>query len=238
MKKKFSRIMVKLSGEVFGSDDKIVDFGNVSRIAKEIAAVSRQGMKIAMVIGGGNIWRYRDFKDSGLARVKSDTLGMVATVWNSVFLQNALMKLGVSAKVYSAIPIPQLAEIYHQEQAFEDMNSGSVVIVSGGTGNPFFTTDSAAALRALELEAEVLLKATKVDFVYDRDPMRYKNALPFKRLSFEEMLQKNLQVMDSAAVSLCRDGGLPIIVFNIDKKDILLKVLSNENVGTFIYHKS
>lgn len=231
----YKRIMLKLSGEALSKEGEFgIDHAMVVAIAKEIQTVAKKGIGIAVVVGGGNIWRWRDTTDSGIERTASDAMGMLATIMNSVGLQSALESLGVFTRVCSAIEVPQLAEPYIRRRAVRHLEKGRVVICAGGTGNPFFTTDSAAALRASELSCDALLKATNVDGVYDKDPRKSKTAKLYKKLTYKEAIEKNLKVMDQAAFSLCMDQKLPIRVFNFGQKGALLKAAMGENIGTLV----
>ena len=232
---KYKRILLKLSGEVLeGNLGSGIDFKVLKDLCKEITAVKKMGVDIGIVIGGGNFWRYRDFIDSGIDRVHSDYMGMIATIMNSLAMQNMFKNFKVDARAMSAFDVPVVVESYLRDKAAQYLEKGKVVICAGGTGNPFFTTDTAAALRALELECDVLMKATKVDYVYDKDPMKYKNAKLFKKLSYNEVLKRELEVMDLSAVSLCASNKLPICVFNLTKKGNIAKVLAGRAVVTTI----
>jgi len=227
--------MLKLSGEVLeGKNGSGIDFEVVRKLVKEIVAVKKLGVKIAIVIGGGNIWRFRDFQDSGLDRVVSDYMGMLATIMNAMAMEDQLRKVGVKARALSAISMPTVTESYIRAKALDYFEKGTVILCAGGTGSPYFTTDSAAALRALELDCDVLLKATKVDFVYDKDPKKYKDAKKFENLSYHEMLKRELLVMDLSAVSLCMEKKLPIIVFNLHRDGNIMRAIFGEKIGTLI----
>jgi uridylate kinase len=229
----YSRIMLKLSGEALcGPKEYGLDHASLHGIAEEVMTVARAGVQVAVTIGGGNIWRFRDQKDSGIERTVSDAMGMLATIMNAVALQAALESQGGLSRVCSAIDVPQLAEPYIRRKAMRHLEKGRILILSGGTGNPYFTTDSAAALRALELNCEVILKATNVDGVYDRDPRTAKDAKKYDSLTLQEAIEKDLHIMDQAALSLCRDQKLPIVVFNFGQKGNLFKVVNGEKVGT------
>lgn len=231
----YKRIMLKLSGEVLeGTQGSGIDFKMMQSLCKEVAALQKDGVEVVIVIGGGNFWRYRDFKDSGLDRVASDYMGMLATIMNSAAMQGTFTNMGVKARALSAIPMQNVVESYVRDKALRYLSSGEVVICSGGTGNPFFTTDTAAALRALELHCEVLMKATKVDYVYDKDPEKNKDAHKFEQMSYEDVLKRDLGVMDLSAISLCKEEKLPIIVFNLKTPDNMRRVLNGEKVGTLI----
>ncbi len=235
-KKKTKRIMLKFSGEVLrGKGDDSVDFVKLEKLAKEVKALSKK-MSIVMVIGGGNIWRYRDNKGKGVPRVESDFMGMMATVMNGVVMQAVLERLGVECRVMSALPVAEIAEPYVRRKALDHLNHGRVVICAGGTGRPFFTTDTAAALRGLELGCDVLLKATKVDGVYDKDPEKHKGAKRFKTITFDEVIKKKLAFMDITASTLCREGGLPVMVFDLMKKGNLAAAAAGKNVGTKVHN--
>lgn len=235
--KKYKRIMLKLSGEALSKEGKGQGINQVVLldVAKRIKEVAAEGIQVAVVVGGGNIWRYRDTTGSGIERTASDAMGMLATIMNSVALQAALESLGTKTRVMSAIDVPQLAEPYIRRRAVRHLEKDRIVICAGGTGNPYFTTDSAAALRALELNCDVLLKATNVDGVYDRDPNLHKNAKLYKKLSFKEALEKHLNVMDQAAFSLCEEQNLPIRVFNFSTNGALLKAATGGEVGTIVH---
>lgn len=230
----YTRIMLKLSGEVFaGTSEYGIDKPALDEIARQVAEVSHI-TEVVVVVGGGNIWRYRDTKESGIERTVSDAMGMLATIMNSVALQSALEAHGCETRVLSAVDIPQLAEAFIKRRALRHLEKKRIVICGGGTGNPYFTTDSAAALRALELSCDVLLKATNVDGIYDKDPRKNKNAKMFDKLSYQQALESRLQVMDQAAFSLCQDQKLPIVVFNFFKKGNLLRAAKGEKIGTFV----
>jgi uridylate kinase len=233
-KLKYKRILLKLSGEVMeGKKGSGIDFNYVNALVKEIAAVKKLGVEIVIVIGGGNFWRYRDFKDSGIDRVHSDYMGMMATIMNSVALRDIFVKHKVKAVAVSSFPVP-VVEGYQRDKALQYLKDKNIVISAGGTGNPFFTTDTASALRALELNCDVFMKATKVDYVYDKDPMKYKNAKLFKKMSYMEVLKRGLEVIDLSAISLCRDNKLPVVVFNLTKKGNIAKVVKGQKVGSII----
>ncbi len=230
----YKRIMLKLSGEVFsGKNEYGIDKPTLDDIAEQVSEIAKIA-QIVIVVGGGNIWRYRDTKDSGIERTVSDAMGMLATVMNSVALQSALEEQGTHTRVLSAVEIPQLAEPFLRRKAIRHIEKGRIVICAGGTGNPFFTTDSAAALRASELSCDVLLKATNVDGVYDKDPNKFKDAKKYTELTYKEAMEKQLQVMDQAAFSLCQEQKLPIVVFNFMEKGNLLKAAKGEKIGTVV----
>lgn len=232
---KYKRILLKLSGEVLeGNKGSGIDFGVLKNLCEEIAAVKKLGVEIVIVIGGGNIWRYRDFKDSGLDRAKSDYMGMMATVMNAMAMEDQFKKIKVEAIVFSALNMSNVLPDYALFRASYSLDKGLIVICGGGTGNPYFTTDSAAALRALELKCDVVLKATKVDFVYDKDPLKFKDAKKIEQISYNEVLKRELQFMDLTAISLCASKELPIIVFNLNKKGNIARAVKGEKVGTLI----
>lgn len=231
----YKRVMLKVSGEVFGhkAGDGI-DPDALTKIAKEIVKVQKKGIEIAVVVGGGNIWRYRDTTKAGIERTTSDYMGMLATVMNGVALQNAIEKQGVHSRVATSLDLPQLAEPYIRRRAIRHLEKKRVVICAGGTGNPYFTTDTAAALRAVELECDVILKATKVDGVYDSDPEKNKKAKLYKAISFDEAIAKDLKVMDQTAFSLCRDSDMSILVFNMHKPGAILNAAKGKKIGTLV----
>lgn len=228
--------MLKLSGEALTTRDGFgLDHGVLLEVAKSIKEVSDKGIQVVIVIGGGNIWRYRDTTESGIERTASDAMGMLATIMNGVGLQSALESLGAFTRVASAIDVPQLAEPYIRRRVLRHLEKKRIVICAGGTGNPYFTTDSAAALRALELGCEVLLKATNVDGVYDKDPQKFKDAKKYDELTYQDAIEKHLNVMDQAAFSLCQDKGLPIRVFDFSDRSNLLKAATGKDIGTLVH---
>lgn len=234
-KTKYKRILLKLSGEAlsgesgFGISPKILD-----RIVDEIAAVSKMGVSIGLVIGGGNFFRGVSAASKGMERVTADHIGMLATVMNSLAIQQALQKRKIPTRVQSAIPITPVAEPYIRGRAIKHLKVGRVVVFAAGTGNPLFTTDSAASLRAIEINAELMLKATKVDGVYDSDPVKNSDAKQFDKLSYQNVLIDNLNVMDTTAIALCRDHKIPIIVFNINQPGNLRRIMLGEKIGTLV----
>jgi len=232
---RFKRIILKISGEVLvGKGEYGISLRVMGAISREIKEVTTRGVQVAVVVGGGNLFRGVDAGSRGMDRATADYMGMLATVINGLALQDALEKAGVPTRIQSAIEMRQVAEPYIRRRALRHMEKARVVIFAGGTGNPYFSTDTAASLRAMEIGADVLLKATKVDGVYDSDPMKNKEALKFDRLSYIDVLKKNLRVMDATAVSLCMDNHLPIIVFNARKKGNILRAVMGEKVGTII----
>jgi uridylate kinase len=234
-KPKFKRIVLKISGEVLvGEEEYGISSEVIGGISREIKEVTERGVQIAVVVGGGNFFRGVDTSSEGVDRTTADYMGMLATVINSLALQDALEKTGVFTRVQSAIDLRQVAEPYIRRRAIRHLEKARVVIFAGGTGNPYFSTDTAASLRAMEIGADVLLKATKVEGVYDSDPMKNRNAVKLDRLSYIDVLKENLRVMDATAVSLCMDNHLPIIVFNVKKKGNIVRAVMGEKVGTTI----
>lgn len=235
----FRRILLKLSGEALvGELEYGISPAVVQTVAEEVQEVRMLGVEVAIVIGGGNIYRGIAASAEGMDRTSADHMGMLATVINSLALQDALEKMGVFTRVMSAIEMNRIAEPYIRRRAVRHLEKGRVVIFAAGTGNPFFTTDTAAALRAMEVKAEVILKATKVDGVYDDDPMIHRMAKKFETLSYIEVLNRGLKIMDATAISLCMDNCLPIIVFNLTQKGNVKKVLLGEKIGTIIGGKT
>ncbi len=232
---KYKRILLKLSGEaLLGDMEYGVDTKVVSAIAEEIKKVQEYGTEIAIVIGGGNIFRGVSASAKGMDRATADYVGMLATIINSLMLQDAMEKVGVFTRVLSAIEMKELAEPYIRRRAERHLEKGRVVIFAAGTGNPYFTTDTAASLRAMEIHAEVILKGTKVDGVYDKDPVGDASAVKYTSLKYIDVLKDGLKVMDTTAISLCMDNNLPIIVFNIKEPGNLLRVLKGESIGTIV----
>ncbi len=231
----YRRILLKLSGEALaGPDGHGIDPDRAEEIAKRVRAVHELGVQVAVVIGAGNLWRGREGLKRGMDRATADYMGMLATVMNAMALMDALERLDVTTRVMTAIEMRAVAEPYIRRRAIRHLEKGRVVILGGGTGNPFFSTDTAAALRAMEIGAEVLIKATKVDGVYDSDPKTNPDAQRFDRLSYIETLNRRLQVMDSTAISLCMDNHLPILVLNLWHPDALQRALFGEPVGTLV----
>lgn len=231
----YKRILLKLSGEALMGDKAYgIDSATAQFLALEIKKVVDIGVQVAIVIGGGNIFRGVEASVKGIERASADYMGMLATVINSLALQNALEKLGLHTRVQSAIEMKALAESYIRRRAIRHLEKGRVVIFAAGTGNPYFTTDTAAALRAIEIGAEVILKGTKVDGVYTTDPMKDPSAKMFKLISHFDVLKQNLRVMDSTAITLCRENNLPIIVFSIRKADNIKKIIYGSKIGTLV----
>ncbi|HZS38999.1 MAG TPA: UMP kinase [Polyangia bacterium] len=232
---RFKRILLKLSGEaLMGSGGFGIDPATLEGIASEVTEVRSLGVEVALVIGGGNIFRGLAASAHGMDRASADYMGMLATVMNSLALQDALERAGVNTRVLSAIEMQELCEPYIRRRAMRHLEKGRVVIFAAGTGNPYFTTDTAASLRAMEIHADVLMKATKVDGVYDRDPKKHPDATKFHRLTYLEVLQRNLQVMDSTAISLCRDNKLAIVVFDLRVRGNIRRVVQGESIGTLV----
>lgn len=234
-KPRFQRILLKLSGEAL-QGDKGYGIAPVilESIAQELKDIHALGVQTAIVIGGGNIFRGVAASAHGMDRASADYMGMLATVINALALQDALETAGVPTRVQTAIEMAQLAEMYIRRRAVRHLEKGRIVIFAAGTGNPYFTTDTAASLRAMEIHADIILKATKVDGVYDKDPMKHKDAVRFDRLSYLEVLQRDLKVMDSTAISLCRDNNLPIMVFNLGEKGNIQRAVMGETIGTVV----
>lgn len=232
---KFKRIIVKISGEVLGGEQGIgIDLNVVSYITDEIIKAYELGVQIGIVVGGGNFIRGSKVASKGIERVNSDRLGMISTILNSITLADNFISKKTNAIVLSSIPVEGIAEKYSVEKAIEYLSKGYVAIFSGGTGNPFFSTDTSAVLRAAELGADVVLKATKVDGIYDKDPLKYKDAQKFDEISGSEVLARNLKVMDLTAFSLSYESQIPIIVFNLMEKDGIKRIVLGEKVGTFV----
>ena len=232
---RYKRILLKLSGEaLLGKNDYGVDTEVLKTIAGEIADIKALGTEAAIVIGGGNIFRGISASAEGMDRASADYVGMLATVINSLMLQDALEKQGIYTRVLSAIEMKELAEPYIRRRAVRHLEKGRVVIFAAGTGNPYFTTDTAASLRAMEVNAEVILKGTKVDGIYDRDPVNDKEAVMYSSLKYIDVLKDGLKVMDSTAISLCMDNNLPIVVFNIKQAGNLLKIVKGAKIGTIV----
>lgn len=228
------RILLKLSGEILGSGNFGIDPEEVSRVAHEIKDVITQGIEIGVVLGGGNLFRGESLSAIGLDKVTGDHIGMLATVMNGLAMRDILQKEGVATRLMSSIPILGVAEVFDHRLAVESLGKKEVVVMVGGTGNPFFTTDSCACLRAVEIGAQYIFKATKVDYVYDVDPMRYANAKKFDSLTYDQVLLQDIRVMDHTAICLARDNKKHIRVFNVLKKDNLLRAVKGE-VGTLIH---
>lgn len=231
----YKRVLIKISGEILAGEQKSgINTETLRQIAKELKQVTQLGVQVALVIGGGNILRGEEANQNGMDRVSSDHMGMLATCINALALQNLLEQNKVVTRVLSAIEISDMAEPYVYRKALRHLEKGRLLIFSGGTGNPYFSTDTAASLRAMEISADILLKATKVEGVFDKDPFLNKNSKKFKKISYTDILKKDLKVMDGAAVSLCRDHKMPLVIFNLKKTGNLIKVICGEKIGTFV----
>ena len=231
----FSRVLLKLSGESLAGDQGYgIDPNTINTIAAEIREVVSQGVQLALVIGGGNIFRGLAASSKGMDRASADYMGMLATMINSLAMQDALEKVGVATRVQSAIDMQEVAEPYIRRRAMRHLEKGRVVIFGAGTGNPYFTTDTAASLRAMEINAQVILKGTKVDGVYSADPMKDPDAVKLPKLTYIDVLKRGLQVMDATATSLCMDNNLPIIIFDLTTAGNIKKVISGEEIGTIV----
>lgn len=236
MNNQYKRILLKLSGEsLMGEKQYGIDEKRIAEYATQIKEIADMGIEIGIVIGGGNIFRGLSGTSKGVDRVKGDQMGMLATVINSLALSSALEKIGQKAQVFTAINMFPIGEYYSKWRAIEAMQNGTVAIISGGTGNPFFTTDTGSALRGIEIEAEVMLKGTRVDGIYTADPEKDPTAKKFDKISYDEIYTRGLKVMDLTATTLCKENHLPIIVFDMDTVGNLKKVLSGENIGTLLY---
>ncbi|MCC8145771.1 MAG: UMP kinase [Bacteroidales bacterium] len=234
---KYRRVLLKLSGEsLMGEKQYGIDENRLNAYAFQIKEIADTGMQIAIVIGGGNIFRGLSGAAKGFDRVKGDQMGMLATVINSLALSSALEKVGIKGNVYTATRMEPIGHLYIKQDAIEALERGEIVIVSGGTGNPFFTTDTASALRAVELEADVMLKGTRVDGIYTADPEKDPTAVKFDEITYDEIYNRGLKIMDLTATTLAKDNGLPIIVFDMDTAGNLKKVLSGENIGTLVHN--
>jgi uridylate kinase len=233
--KRYSRVVLKLSGESLCRETGHgIDSTSLKVIASEIKAAHATGAEVAVVVGAGNIWRGASDRGSAIGRVTADNMGMLATIINALALQDALEHMGAATRVQTAIEIPKVAEAYIRRRAIRHLEKGRIVIFAGGTGNPYFTTDTAAALRAVEIEAQALLKATKVDGVYSADPVVDKNARKFKTLRFMDAVRDRLRVMDATALTLCMENHLPVVVFNLKVKGNIARAVNGQNVGTVI----
>ena len=231
----YRRVVLKLSGEaLMGAEDYGIDPLVIQRLAREVIEAQQAGVEIALVVGGGNIFRGAGLAAGGMDRVTGDHMGMLATVINALAMQDALEKLGAKARVMSAIKINVVCEDYIRRRAIRHLEKGRLVIFAAGTGNPFFTTDSGAALRAIEIGADLLLKATKVDGVYDKDPKKYADAVRYDTLTYDDVIGRDLQVMDTAAFALARDSDLPLRIFDMSQPGELLKILRGDNIGTLV----
>ena len=234
---KYKRILLKLSGEsLMGSKQYGIDEVRLNEYAEQIKEIAEMGVQIGIVIGGGNIFRGLSGTSKGFDRVKGDQMGMLATVINSLALSSALTALGVKAKVLTAIRMEPIGEFYNKWRAIELLEQGYLVIMSGGTGNPFFTTDTGSSLRGIEIEADVMLKGTRVDGIYTADPEKDPTAVKFSDITYDEIYTRGLKVMDLTATTMCKENNLPIIVFNMDKNGNLKKVMDGEDIGTYVHN--
>ncbi len=232
---KYKRILLKLSGEALAGDKKFGISNDVlDNFARQLKEVHDLGVELAIVIGGGNIFRGLAGQEQGFDRATGDSLGILATIMNALALQNAIEKIGVPTRVLTAVQMPEIAEPYIRRRAIRHLEKGRIIILAGGTGNPYFTTDSGGALRALEIHADILAKGTKVNGVYDKDPAKFDDAVKYDKISFDETLSKDLRVMDAAALSLCRENDLPIIVFNILEDGNIKRMVNGEEIGTIV----
>ena len=231
----YSRVLLKLSGEILSGEKGFgIDPGKANYLAKEVKSIHTLGVSIGLIIGAGNIFRGLQASDRGMDRVTGDYLGMLATIMNAISVQDALEQEGCETRTLSAINITQIAEPYIRRRALRHLDKGRIVIVSGGTGNPFFTTDSAAALRAKELNAEIVIKGTKVDGVYNQDPIKNPSAIKYDQLSYDKVLDDNLRVMDLTAITLCKENNIPIQVFNIKEPGTLKELILGGKIGTLV----
>ncbi|MDH5560293.1 MAG: UMP kinase [Deltaproteobacteria bacterium] len=231
----YRRILLKLSGEYFGGE-KGIGFHSqtISMLSKQVCQAHEKGVELGIVLGGGNFFRGAGEFDIPMDRVAGDHIGMLATIMNSLCLRESLLSLGKKSRVMTGLLAPQVAEPFNKQKALSCLKEGEILIFAGGTGNPYFSTDSAAALRALEIEADVLIKGTKVDGVYDKDPKLFKDARKLEKLTFTDVLKKDLKVMDATAIALCRDNNLPLCVLDITQPDNLRRFLNKQEVGTFV----
>ncbi|MGN0569733.1 MAG: UMP kinase [Candidatus Fimenecus sp.] len=233
MEPKYKRVLLKISGEVLAGEGKHgFDFNTVNSVCSAVKKMADMGVQIGIVVGGGNFWRGRS--SGNMDRTRADHIGMLATVMNSLALADALEQLGVTVRVQTAIEMNKIAEPYIRNRAIRHLEKGRVVIFGCGTGNPFFSTDTAAALRAAEIDADIIFKATNVDGVYDKDPNRFSDAIKYDVITHNDILSKGLAVMDSTAASLCRDNNIPILVFNLQQPENMVKAVSGEQIGTLV----
>ncbi|NCB07020.1 MAG: UMP kinase [Bacteroidia bacterium] len=233
---KYKRILLKLSGEsLMGAQQSGIDKDRLQDYAEQISELVSLGIEVGIVIGGGNIFRGLSGASKGFDRVKGDQMGMLATIINSLALSSALNAMGVKTRVFTSIRMEPIGEFYSKEKAVEALSKGEVAIISGGTGNPYFTTDTASALRGIEIEAEIMLKGTRVDGIYTADPEKFPDAVKFETISFDDIYARNLKIMDLTATTLCKENKLPVLVFNMDQKGNLKKVINGENIGTIVY---
>ncbi|MFH1131819.1 MAG: UMP kinase [Pseudomonadota bacterium] len=235
----YHRVLLKLSGEALEGDDGCsIETKTLDAIASEIQEVRQLGVEVAIVLGGGNLFRGITGAATGMDRTAADTMGMLATLMNCLAMQDALARRGLRSSVMSAIPVIQVCDPFTQRQAIARLEAGEVILLAAGTGNPYFTTDTAAALRALEIGADVLLKATKVDGIFDKDPEKHDDAILFDEISYGDIVNRRLRVMDLTAITLCRDNGLPVTVFNLNKRGNIRRVITGEPIGTRVIESS
>ena len=235
MKLKYKRVLLKISGEALMGDESFgIDPSTVSRITKEIQTVVKLGVEVCLVVGGGNIFRGISAEEAGIERTTGDYMGMLATVMNALAIQNALELIGIVTRVQSALPITSVCETYIRRRAERHLEKGRVIIFAAGTGNPYFTTDSAASLRAVEIDADVILKGTRVDGIYDQDPEVNPSAKKYDSLTFDQAYENNLKVMDMTAFTLCKENDVPVIIFNMNEPGNLKKVIEGIEIGTLV----
>lgn len=232
---KYKRVLLKLSGEILGGDKGFgISTEKINEVADEIVELQKDGIEVAIVVGGGNIFRGMSSASLGIERATADYVGMLATLMNAVIIQEVLEKRGAQTRVLSALDVREVAEPYIRRRALRHLEKGRIIIFAAGTGNPFFTTDTAAALRAAEIKADVFLKATKVDGVYDKDPQLYPSAVKYRQITYSEAIEKDLKILDASAFSLCRENKIPIIVFDVTEKGNIKKVIYGDNIGTLV----
>ncbi|MCX7770614.1 MAG: UMP kinase [Proteobacteria bacterium] len=232
---KYKRVLLKLSGEILGGDKGFgISTEKINEVADEIVELQKEGIEVAIVVGGGNIFRGMSSASLGVERATADYVGMLATLMNAVIIQEVLEKRGAQTRVLSALDVREVAEPYIRRRALRHLEKGRIIIFAAGTGNPFFTTDTAAALRAAEIKADVFLKATKVDGVYDKDPHLFPSAVKYRQITYTEAIEKDLKILDASAFSLCRENKIPIIVFDVTEKGNIKKVIYGENIGTLV----
>ena len=231
---KYKRVLIKLSGEALGDHGRLFDFEQIDRVAGILGQLHETGTEIALVIGAGNIWRGRQGPAAKMAAINADHMGMLGTAINSIAMQDAIERLGIQTRVMSAVEMNRFCEPYTYRRAVRHLEKKRIVIFGCGTGNPFFSTDTAAALRAAEIDADIIFKASMVDGVYDSDPKKNPNAVRYDRLSFSEVLNKGLQVMDSTAASICRDNHIPLLVFNMEDPDNIVRAVRGDSIGTLV----
>lgn len=232
---KYKRVLLKLSGEILGGEKGFgISTEKINEVADEIVELQKDGIEVAIVVGGGNIFRGMSSASLGIERATADYVGMLATLMNAVIIQEVLEKRGAQTRVLSALDVREVAESYIRRRALRHLEKGRIIIFAAGTGNPFFTTDTAAALRAAEIKADVFLKATKVDGVYDKDPHLYPSAVKYRQITYSEAIEKDLKILDASAFSLCRENKIPIIVFDVTEKGNIKRVIYGDNIGTLV----